>query len=30
MFFKILNACENIDKTIFSHSRKIVELDDTR
>ena len=28
--FKILNACENIDRTIFSHSRKIVELDETR
>ena len=26
--FKILNGCENIGKNIFSHSRKIVELED--
>ena len=25
---KILNGYENIDRNIFSHSRKIVELDD--
>ena len=28
--FKILNGYENIDRTIFSHSRKIIELEDMR
>ena len=28
--FKILNGSENIDINIFSHSRKLVELDDMR
>ena len=28
--FKILNMYENIDRNIFSHSRKIVELKDIR
>ena len=28
--FKILNGYENIDSNIFSHSRKIIELEDTR
>ena len=28
--FKILNGYENIDRNIFSHSRKIIELDDMR
>ena len=27
---KILNGYENIDRTIFSHSRKIIELEDMR
>ena len=29
-FFEILNMYENIDITILSYSRKIVELEDTR
>ena len=29
MFLNILNRYENIDTNIFSHSRKIVELEDT-
>ena len=29
-FFKILNGYENIYRNIFSHFRKIVELDDIR
>ena len=29
-FFKILNACENVDRNIFSHSRKIIELEGMR
>ena len=28
--FKILNGYENIDRNMFSHSRKIVELEDMR
>ena len=28
--FKILNGYENIDRNIFSHSRKITELEDIR
>ena len=28
--FKILNGYENIDRNIFSHSRKIIELEDMR
>ena len=28
--FKILNGYENIDINVFSHSRKIVELEDMR
>ena len=28
--FKILNGFENIDRNIFSNSRKIVELEDMR
>ena len=28
--FKILNGYENIDRNVFSHSRKIVELEDMR
>ena len=28
--FKTLNGCENIDRNMFSHSRKIVELEDMR
>ena len=28
--FKILNGYENIDTNIFSHSRKIIELEDMR
>ena len=29
-FSRILNGYENIDRNIFSHSRKIVELEGTR
>ena len=28
--FKTLNGYENIDRNIFSHSRKIIELEDMR
>ena len=28
--FRILNGFENIDRNIFSHSRKIVELEDMK
>ena len=28
--FKILNGYENIDRNIFSHSRRIAELEDMR
>ena len=28
--FKMLNGYDNIDRNIFSHSRKIMELDDLR
>ena len=28
--FKILNGYENIDRNIFSHSRRIAELDDMK
>ena len=28
--FKILNGYENIDRNIFSHSKKITKLDDMR
>ena len=28
--FKILNGCENIDRICFSHSVKLIELEDMR
>ena len=28
--FRILNGYKNIDRSIYSHTRKIIELEDTR